>query len=66
MSDDLTATELRVLTLLSNGMSSYEIAFESGRSYETIASQRKAVIRKLGANTMPHAVAIALRDGLIE
>lgn len=62
---DLTATELRVLTLAAEGLTSLEIAFEARRPYETIRSQRKLVLLKLGARSMAHAVAIGFREELI-
>lgn len=47
-------------------MSTLEIAFESGRSLDTIKRQRSAAIRKLGASNMPHAIALGFREGILE
>jgi RNA polymerase sigma factor (sigma-70 family) len=55
----LTARELDVLRWAARGASARETAARLGRGEQTIASQRKRVIGKLGARNMAHAIAIA-------
>lgn len=63
---ELSATELRVLRLAAEGMGVIQMAYESGRAYETIKTQRRQILFKLDARNMPHAVAIGFREGLLE
>jgi DNA-binding CsgD family transcriptional regulator len=62
----LSDRELDVLAGLARGMATEEIAESMFLSPHTIRSHVKAALRKLGANTRAHAVAIALGAGAIE
>lgn len=63
---DLTARETRILRLVADGLTSPQIAARLGRAPATITSQLKVIRRKMGARNLPHAVAIAYRQGLID
>jgi DNA-binding CsgD family transcriptional regulator len=63
---DLTAAEHRVLVALAEGLT-YEQAGERLRvSRESVKDQVKTVRQKIGARNTPHAIAIALRKGIIQ
>ena len=62
----LTAHELRVLQLMSDGYTAQQIADILQVGLETSKSATKAVRRKLGARNTPHAIAMAMREGIIE
>ena len=62
----LEATELRALGLFGNGRSSDEIAAELGVSKSIAQHYIRVATRKLGARNRVHAVAIAVRLGLID
>ena len=62
----LSEREREVVQLLSAGNHTEEIAQRIGLSAETVKSDTKRVIAKLKADTRTHAVAIALRQALID
>jgi DNA-binding NarL/FixJ family response regulator len=62
----LTEAELAVLECAADGLTVDETAAERDRASETVKSQRRLILAKLGARSMTHAVAIALREGLID
>ncbi len=61
----LNQTEQRCLELASRGMTSEKIARELGVHPESINSAFKLATRKIGARNRPHAVADAIRLGII-
>jgi DNA-binding NarL/FixJ family response regulator len=62
----LSEREREILQLLAEGFHTEEVARRIGLSVETVKSDTKRVISKLQADTRTHAVAIALRQALIE
>jgi DNA-binding NarL/FixJ family response regulator len=62
----LSEREREILQLLAGGLHTEEVAGRIGLSAETVKSDTKRAIGKLGADTRVHAVAIALRKALIE
>jgi DNA-binding NarL/FixJ family response regulator len=62
----LSEREREVLQLLAEGYHTEEVARRIGLSAETVKSDTKRAIRKLEADTRVHAVAIALRQAIIE
>ena len=62
----LSEREREILQLLAEGFHTEEVARRIGLSVETVKSDTKRVIAKLQADTRTHAVAIALRQALIE
>src|SRR3712207_3595183 len=62
----LSEREREILRLLAEGLHTVEVARRIGLSVETVKSDTKRVIAKLQADTRTHAVAIALRQAMIE
>ena len=62
----LSEREREILQLLAEGFHTEEVARRIGLSVETVKSDTKRVIAKLQADTRTHAVAIALRQAIIE
>lgn len=65
-SDDLTARELNVLSLVAEGLSDKLIGVRLGIVRSTVSNHITMILLKLGATNRTEAVAIAMRDGLIE
>jgi DNA-binding NarL/FixJ family response regulator len=63
--DDLTPRELDVLTLIREGYRNKQIADRLTISETTVSFHIKNLVEKLGANDRAHAVAIAIRRGLL-
>ena len=64
--DMLTAREREILQLLADGMSNADVATKLFISQETVKSHVRHILAKLEADTRTHAVAIALRDSIID
>jgi DNA-binding CsgD family transcriptional regulator len=62
----LSSTELGILTHAASGMTALESAARCRKTVETVKSHRRNILTKLDARNMAQAVAIAMRDGLIE
>jgi DNA-binding NarL/FixJ family response regulator len=62
----LSEREREILQLLAEGYHTEEVARRIGLSAETVKSDTKRAIQKLEADTRVHAVAIALRQAMIE
>ena len=65
-SDVLSRRELEVLRLLADGLSNAAIAERLVLSVNTVRNHVQRVIMKLGAHSKLEAVALALRQGIIE
>src|SRR5215212_1513057 len=63
---DAPLSEREILQLLAEGFHTEEVARRIGLSAETVKSDTKRAIQKLEADTRVHAVAIALRQAIIE
>ena len=63
--DLLTTREREILQLLADGMSNADVAGKLFISQETVKSHVRHILAKLEADTRTHAVAIALRDAII-
>jgi DNA-binding CsgD family transcriptional regulator len=61
----LTAIELDVLIGATRGESCLETAARRGTAHETVKTQRRKVIAKLGARNIRHAITIAIDRDLI-
>jgi DNA-binding CsgD family transcriptional regulator len=61
----LTMRERQVLTLIATGADFGEIADELSIARTTVKTHAQNALRKLGARNRPHAIALAMRDGLI-
>ena len=62
----LTAREREILQLLADGMSNADVAQRLFISQETVKSHVRHILTKLEADTRTHAVAIALREAIID
>ena len=60
----LTATERRVVQLISEGRATKEIAIELGSSPKTVATHRSNIFRKLDVGSIAEVVRYAIREGL--
>lgn len=60
-----TRSELQVLTCLSHGMTRAMAADALGLGVETVKSHLRSARQRLGAKDSTHAVAIAIRLGMI-
>jgi DNA-binding NarL/FixJ family response regulator len=63
--EELTARELEVLRLIQDGCRNKQIADRLSIAETTVNFHIKNVVEKLGANDRAHAVAIAMRRGLL-
>jgi DNA-binding NarL/FixJ family response regulator len=64
--DMLTAREREILQLLADGMSNQDVAGKLFISQETVKSHVRHILTKLEADTRTQAVAIALRESIID
>jgi DNA-binding NarL/FixJ family response regulator len=64
--DLLTPREREILQLLADGMSNAEVASKLFISQETVKSHVRHILAKLEADSRTHAVAIALRESIID
>jgi DNA-binding NarL/FixJ family response regulator len=65
-SDMLTGREREILQLLADGLSNADVASKLFFSQETVKSDVRDILAKLEADTRTHAVAIALREAIID
>jgi len=65
-SEMLTAREREILQLLADGMSNADVATQLFISQETVKSHVRHILAKLEADTRTQAVAIALREAIID
>jgi len=64
--DALTPAEIKVLRLIAAGNANKQIADQLAISEETVKSQVKNILSKLGASDRTHAAVIGIRRGIIE
>ena len=62
----LTARQREILQMLADGMQTEAVARRLGLSTETVRTHTKRILAKLHADTRTQAVAIAIRNGLIQ
>lgn len=62
----LTPAQRRILTRLADGLSTVEIAAECGTSETTVKRHLQVARFRLSTNSRVHAVATALRRGIIQ
>jgi DNA-binding NarL/FixJ family response regulator len=55
-----------VLRLVASGLTNKEVAARLYLSVETVKAHLETIYRKLDASDRTHAVAVALREGLLE
>lgn len=61
----LSAREVEILTLASHGKTAQEMSASLTITERTVAFHINNIVEKLGATNKTHAVALALRQGLI-
>jgi DNA-binding NarL/FixJ family response regulator len=61
----LTAREREVLTLVGGGMTAGEVSRQLGISHKTVENHKQRVFAKLGVQNQAHAVAVAIRAGIM-
>ena len=61
----LTPREVEVLRLVADGRTGRQIAEILGVTVRTAHAHTESIIAKLGASNRTHAVAIAIRDGIV-
>lgn len=66
MGATLSARETEVLLYSAEGHSLKQIADMLSISADTVDTHSRNVVKKLGANNMKHAIALAFRGGLID
>ena len=64
--EELTERQLAILTLLAEGKSSKEIAFELGLSSKTVDVHRARIMARLGLNDVASLTRYAVRKGLVK
>src|SRR5258707_3522520 len=64
--DALTRAEINVLRLIAAGNANKQIADQLAISEETVKSQVRNILSKLGASDRTHAAVIGIRRGIIE
>jgi DNA-binding NarL/FixJ family response regulator len=62
----LTARQREILQMLADGMQTDAVAQKLGLSTETVRTHTKRILAKLDADTRTQAVAIGIRNGMIE
>ena len=62
----LTARQREILQMLADGLQTDAVAKDLGLSTETVRTHTKRILAKLHADTRTQAVAIAIRNGLIQ
>jgi DNA-binding NarL/FixJ family response regulator len=62
----LTARQREILQMLANGMQTDAVAKQLGLSTETVRTHTKRILAKLDADTRTQAVAIGIRNGMID
>jgi len=66
LAEPLTERELQILRLLTDGLSNKDVGERLYLSPDTVKSHLVNVYRKLGVESRAHAVAVAIRRGLVE
>ncbi|MDQ6480542.1 response regulator transcription factor [Dyadobacter sp. LHD-138] len=63
---ELTTREIEIVSWLSAGQSTAQIAEQLNLSIHTVMTHRKNIMIKIGANSISQAIVYAIRAGLIE
>ncbi len=63
---NLTASEIVIVKLITQGLTTKEIASNKNLSFHTIITHRKNIFRKLGINNSSELLMYAMRAGLID
>ncbi len=60
----ITNSEREIIKLLSNGMTTREIAYHKNRSYDTINNHKRNIFKKLNIHSIAELVSFAIENGL--
>lgn len=66
MAAELSARQKEILDFLADGKRYADITFLTGMKRDYVKNLGHQVIDKLNAESMPHAIAIAFREGLLQ
>lgn len=66
LQSDLDEVELKCLWLIVGGLDGKQLAKALGKAPTTVRHYRSDILDKLGADTMPQAVAMAMRRRIIQ
>lgn len=61
----LTPREVEVLSLVARGLGNKEVGYQLGTAAGTVKAHVQSILSKLGAKDRTHAVAIAIRRGIL-
>jgi DNA-binding NarL/FixJ family response regulator len=64
--EDISKREKQVLTKVANGLTSVEIANELFICVDTVETHRKNILKKFGVSNSIEAVALAIRNKIID
>jgi len=65
LSELLSRREIQVLALIAGGLTTIEIGERLGISPKNVESRRQSIFSKFGVQNQSHAVAVAMRSGLL-
>jgi DNA-binding NarL/FixJ family response regulator len=65
LSELLSRREIQVLALIGGGLTTMEIGKRLGISPKNVESRRQSIFSKFGVQNQSHAVAVAMRSGLL-
>jgi DNA-binding NarL/FixJ family response regulator len=64
--NQLTASEIEIVRLIAQGLTTKEIASRKFLSFHTIMTHRKNILRKLGVSNASELIMFAVRTGIID
>jgi DNA-binding CsgD family transcriptional regulator len=62
----LTASEIEIVRLVAEGLTTKEIAIRKHISFHTVATHRKNIFRKLGVTNASELLMYAIKAGIID
>ena len=65
-SKNLTSSEIEIVKLIANGLTTKEIAFKRNISYHTVNTHRKNIFRKLEVTNSSELIILAIKAGWID
>ncbi len=65
-STTLTGSEIEIIRLIADGLTTKEIALRKFISFHTVMTHRKNIFRKAGVNNVSELVMFAIRNGIVD
>lgn len=62
----LTGSEIEIIRLIADGLTTKEIALRKFISFHTVMTHRKNIFRKAGVNNVSELVMFAIRNGIVD